>query len=295
MTMNLPKAVSIVNPVSGVETKSNIIKLLSALDGKYFDMTICLTEYQGHGVEIAKQAVSEGVDYIIAVGGDGTVNEVGGAIAGSESALGIIPMGSGNGLARHLNVPINEAGAIEVIKNKNSKHIDFGTANGHPFFCTCGVGFDAAVSEEVRRQRKRGKLMYGKSILKIFQNYQCENYKLTTDSEVFNGPAFTITCANASQYGYNALIAPGADIQDGQMNIIILKPFSPWEVPQTTFQLFTGLLYQNPRHEQIIGSKALIEREKNGIMHVDGDAIETDKNIEVKVIPRGLKVLSGKP
>ena len=293
--MTLSKAVSIINPISGTGAKNHIAKQLSDLDGKEFDMTICWTEYPKHGAKIAKEAAEAGVEYIIAVGGDGTVNEIGGAIAGTNSALGIIPMGSGNGLARHLHVPMSDSGAIEVIRKRNCQYIDYGTANGHQFFCTCGVGFDATVSDGVRLQRKRGKLMYGKSILKIFQNYQCENYKLTTTHEIFNGPAFTITCANASQYGYNALIAPEADIQDGQMNIIILKPLSPWEVPQTTFQLFTGLLYQNPRYEQVIANRVLIEREKNNVMHVDGDAVKTNKNIEIKVIQHGLKVLYGRP
>ena len=293
--MNLPKAVCIINPISGTAAKNNIAKQLSDLHGKEFDMTICWTDYPKHGAKIAKEAAQAGVDYIIAVGGDGTVNEIGGAIAGSESALGIVPMGSGNGLARHLHVPMNDIGAIDIIRKKNCQYIDYGTANGHPFFCTCGVGFDAAVSEEVRKQRKRGKLMYGRSMFKIFQNYVCENYKLTTTNEIFNGPAFTITCANASQYGNNALIAPGADIQDGQMNVIILRPLSPWEVPQTTLQLFTGLLNLNPRYEQIIANRILIEREKSNVMHVDGDAIKTDKNVEIKVIPQGLKVIYGKP
>jgi len=282
----------IINPVSGTKSKEDVSsKIDKSIDSDKYDLEIRKTEYAGHATEIASEAVKNKVDYVIAVGGDGTVNEVAKELINTDVILGIIPSGSGNGLARDLNIPLNRTKAIEILNEDNIRKIDYGVANGEIFFCTCGVGFDALVSEKALSQTKRGVLMYAKNMIDIFLNYKPEKYKITCDEGVFEDEAFVITCANASQYGYNAYIAPHADIQDGKMNIAILKPLSAIDVPQAAIQMFSKNIDNNAKLVELITSDAIIEREKEGVMHLDGNAVQAGKNIHVKIVKQALNVL----
>lgn len=282
----------IINPVSGTSSKQNLPhKIAGAFDAHNVDVHIFITGYAGHGSEIAHKAVREKVDYVIAVGGDGTVNETAKALVGSETVLGIIPMGSGNGLARDLHIPINSGDAIKAMKGENVISIDYGIANDHIFFCTCGVGFDALVSEKASTQKKRGSLMYFRNMLETFFKQKPETYEIITPEGTIKDKAFVVTCANAGQYGNNAFIAPNADIQDGLMNVAILKPLNILEVPQTTLQLFSKNIDSNKNLTEMLSSEVIIKRESDGLMHVDGDPVQTGKDIHVRIIPKGLKVL----
>lgn len=285
------KVYVIINPVSGTKSKKGIPEKLTSFDAHKFDVHIFITRHEGHATQIASSAVSNGVDYVIAVGGDGTINEVAKVLVNTNTVFGIIPSGSGNGLARDLNIPLNINKAIKVLALNNIKNIDYGIANGNIFFCTCGVGFDAQVSEEVLNQSSRGKLMYAKSMLKVYYKFKAEKYKITTPDGTFEDDAFLVTCANASQYGNNGFIAPYADIQDGKMDIAILKPLSPLKLARTGIQLVCKNIRNNSRLVEIITSEACIEREKPGVMHLDGNAIQTEKDIYVKIVQQGLKVL----
>ncbi len=282
----------IINPVSGTSSKQGLpTKIAQALDPHKFDVHIFITGYAGHGSEIASQAIKDKVDYVIAAGGDGTVNEVARTLIGSDIALGIIPMGSGNGLGRELNIPTDAKKALAVIMEENVVSIDYGKANGHIFFCTCGVGFDAVVAEKVSGKKSRGSLMYVKNMFESFIEQKSETYEIICPEGTIKDKAFVVTCANASQYGYNAHIAPHADIQDGLMNISILKPLTILDVPQTTVQLFTRNLDDNKKMIELLTKEATIKREKEGIMHIDGDPIQMGKEIHVIIIPKGLSVL----
>jgi len=281
----------IINPVSGTKSKKNIPHKLLAIDHSEYDVHMIMTRYEGHATQIAMEAVNNRVDCVIAVGGDGTINEVAKALVNTDTVLGIIPSGSGNGLARDLYIPMNYDKAIKIIAEGNVKRIDYGVANGNIFFCTCGVGFDAQVSEKALTQTSRGKLMYAKNMLTTFYNFKPEKYKIESAEGTFEDKAFLITCANASQYGNNAYIAPQADIQDGKMNISILKPLSVVNVPQTAIQMFSRNLGNNSKLVEIITSEVVIHREKEGVMHLDGNALYTEKDIHVKIIQQGLNVL----
>lgn len=290
--MNRKKKIyTIINPISGTKSKKDIPEMLAKMDPYLFDIHFLYTGYEGHATEIAKDAIRDNVDYVIAVGGDGTINEVAIALVNTNVALGIIPCGSGNGLARDLNIPFNFTKAIEIIEEGNVVKIDYGVANGHIFFCTCGVGFDALVSEKILNQSNRGKFMYAKSIFDVYVNFKPEYYKVITPEEEFSDNAFLITCANASQYGYNGYIAPDADIQDGKMNIAILRPLSPIDIPQAAIQLVSRNIGNNSNLVEIVTSKALIERESDGMMHLDGNAIHTDKDIHVEIVKQALHVI----
>ncbi|MBD8389248.1 diacylglycerol kinase family protein [Dysgonomonas sp. BGC7] len=282
----------IINPKSGTSSKQNLPhKIAEGLDAHKFDVHMFITGYAGHGSEIAQQAIKDKVDYVIAAGGDGTVNEVARTLVGSDTTLGIIPMGSGNGLGRDLNIPIDVKKALTVIEEENIISIDYGKVNDRIFFCTCGVGFDAEVAAKSSGKKNRGSFMYLKNMLETFFKQELQTYEITCPEGTIKDKAFVVTCANASQYGYNAHIAPHADIQDGMMNVAILKPLSILDVPQTSIQLFTKKIDESNKMIELITNEVTIKRERAGLMHIDGDPVEMGKEINVKIIPRGLKVL----
>lgn len=290
-TMTRKEVYVIINPVSGTRSKKDIPRYFSALDATRFNVRLLYTEYAGHATEIAKEAVANKADYVIAVGGDGTINETAKALIHSNTALGIVPLGSGNGLARSLSIPLNIAKAIDVIRAGITRPIDYGTINGHVFLCTCGVGFDAEVSENVSNQSKRGRLMYARTMIDTFRRLKPERYTVVTPSATFETDAFLITCANAPQYGNNAYIAPNAKMDDGQMNIVILKPLSVFDLPALVIQMFTKNIGKNRKMTEIIAPEVTILRENEGVIHLDGDARHAGKEINVRIIRSGLNVL----
>lgn len=286
------KVYVIINPVSGTSSKQNFPhRIAKMLDPHRFNVHIFITGYAGHGSEIAKLAIEDNADYVIAVGGDGTVNEVAGTLVDSSTALGIIPLGSGNGLGRDLNIPTDAEKAISAILEENIISIDYGKVNGRIFFCTCGVGFDAEVAAKASGKKSRGSFMYFKNILETFFEQKPQTYEIICPEGTIKDKAFVVTCANASQYGYNAHIAPHADIQDGLMNVAILKPLSILDVPQTSLQLFTKKIDENNKMIELITNEVTIKRQHGGMMHIDGDPVKMGKEIHVKIYPRGLKVL----
>lgn len=217
----------IVNPISGTQGKEAIVKWIERLtDCSKYNYRICRTQYAGHAYELADEAAKKGIDIVVAIGGDGTINEVGRALIDTRTALGIIPCGSGNGLARHLGIPMDVRKAIQLINEGYSECIDYGKIDGHPFFCTCGVGFDAFVSLKFANSGKRGPLTYLENMLHESLTYKPEVYTIENSEGTMQRKAFLIACANASQYGNNAYIAPQASLTDGLMDITILEPFT---------------------------------------------------------------------
>jgi diacylglycerol kinase family enzyme len=214
------KIVFIINPISGTIKKDEIPLMISEeIDADLFDITILHTEYRGHGCELARNYLEKGYDYIVAVGGDGTVNEVAREIIHSTASLGIVPIGSGNGLARHMNIPMNPRKAIAQINHSESILIDYGIVNKQPFFCTCGTGFDAYVSTEFAKGKSRGIMSYIEKMITGYFNYKSQNYHLVGKGIDLKTKAFVMTFANASQWGNNAYIAPQASVQDGMLDI----------------------------------------------------------------------------
>lgn len=291
--MEKTKVCVIINPVSGTESKKSIPEeVASAFDQTKFDIIIRITGYPGHATEIAKEAVNEKFAYVLTAGGDGTVNEVAKALVNTDTILGIIPFGSGNGLARDLLISMDSEKAIQTILDGNVRTIDYGSANEHIFFCTCGVGFDAFISDKFAEEKKRGPLGYVRNIVEGVIEFKSEEYEITHDEGTLNERAFLLTCANASQYGNEVYIAPGADMEDGKMNVSILKPLNPNEIPQTTLQLFTKNIDKNSKMISLLTSNLTIKRKEAGILHVDGEPVKTGKDIEVKIYHKGLKVFA---
>lgn len=286
------KAVFIINLNSGNSSKEAIPGLIDqTLDKEKFDYELVVTQYAGHASEIAAKAKDEGVDLVVAIGGDGTVNEVARAIVHSQTALGIIPCGSGNGLARHLQLPMNVKKAIETINVCEVHELDYGIINGFPFFCTCGMGFDAYVSQKFAEAGKRGPITYVENVLREGLKYKPETYVLQDENGTIKHKAFLISCANASQYGNNAYIAPQASMSDGLMDIIIMEPFDVFEAPQISIDMFNKTLNKNSKIKTFKCQKLHIHRSKPGVIHFDGDPVMTGADIDVELVPKGIRIV----
>ena len=282
----------IVNPKSGTQSKEHILHLLDEkLDRMKFLSEIVYTEYAGHAIEIAAQKAKENEFAVVAIGGDGTINEIARSLVHTKTALGIIPCGSGNGLARHLQIPMEAKKAIEIINGGVLDVIDYGKINDVPFFCTCGVGFDAFVSLKFAKAGRRGPLTYLEKTLLESLKYQPETYELETEDGTLKYKAFLIACGNASQYGNNAYIAPQATLTDGLLDVTILEPFTVLDVPSLSFQLFNKTIDQNSRIKTFRCRKLRIHRTKPGVVHFDGDPMMMGEDIEVKVFKEELQVI----
>ncbi len=286
------KAVFVINLNSGTSSKSAIPGLIEDnIDKEKFDYEIVVTQYAGHASEIAAKVKGDGTDIVVAVGGDGTVNEVARAIVHSRTALGIIPCGSGNGLARHLLLPMNVKKAIEVLNECEIRSLDYGIINGYPFFCTCGMGFDAFVSQKFAEAGKRGPITYVENVLREGLKYQPETYILQDENGTIKHKAFLISCANASQYGNNAYIAPQASMSDGLLDVIIMEPFDVFEAPQISIDMFNKTLDKSSKIKTFKCRKLHIHRSKPGAIHYDGDPAMTGEDIDVELVPKGINII----
>lgn len=286
------KIVFVFNPISGSHRLIPVIPIIERFVNRdLYDFSIVSTKYRGHATELASEYAAKKYDAVIAVGGDGTVNEVGCGLIGTDTALGIIPCGSGNGLARHLGISLDPFKAVKWFDKSIFTEIDYGMIEDHPFFCTCGVGFDAKVTDVFSKAGSRGILTYMESILKEIATYHNETYKLSFDNSSETFEAFFITCANADQWGNNAFIAPTASLKDGMLDVIAAHPFSVVDAPLIAFQLFNKLIDKNPNVSVRKCQGLTITRVSEGPAHYDGEPVVLGKEIHVKLIPEGLKVL----
>jgi YegS/Rv2252/BmrU family lipid kinase len=290
-TLMKKRLLFIVNPISGTSDKDSLPGLINKhLDLSRFDYQIKLTEYPGHATEIAKEA-QQHFDTVIAVGGDGTVNEVARGLINSDTVMGIIPCGSGNGLARHLLLPLNMKKSICMINQGKIRNLDYGTINGHPFFCTCGMGFDAFIAEEFALAGKRGPVTYVQKVMRDWFKYKPETYEITDERGTRLVTAFLITIGNASEYGNRAYICPKASINDGLLDVTIIKPFKFSAAPRMALQLFRKTLDVNPHVTTYTSKHIHIRRSGPGVVHYDGDPVKAGTDIDVAIHEKGLKVI----
>lgn len=280
------------NPISGTIRKSGIPKIIEkTLDKEYYEFSIAETNYSGHAYEIAKDAKEKGFYAVVAVGGDGTVNEVAKAIVHSDTALGILPCGSGNGLARHLMLPLDIQKAVEVINMHTEHDLDYGLINNIPFFCTCGMGFDAFISMKFAEAGKRGPVTYLENILREGLKYKPETYEIIDENGTSIRRAFLISCANASQYGNNAYIAPQASMSDGLLDITIMEPLDMIEASQISIDMFNKTLNNNSKIKTFKTKHIQVHREKAGFIHYDGEPVMTDADVDISVVNKGIKII----
>lgn len=281
----------IINPISGTGKKQGLdTKVEKAMGALGYDVDVRVTTCRGDATRLAAEAVSKSYGAVLAAGGDGTVNETAQALCGSDVTFGIIPSGSGNGLARHINIPVNVDAALDVIARGIVAKCDYGTVNSRPFFCTFGVGFDAAVSHSFAKQSRRGMFSYIKSALTSYIKYKPDTYTISANGKVLTEKAFVVACCNASQYGNNAYIAPKASITDGLLDIIIIHQGSPIDTAMVGMDLFTGYIDSNTLIHSLRAPAAVIYRQNEGPAHIDGEPMMMEDIMDIKCHHEGLKV-----
>lgn len=234
--------------------------------------------------------LSNGSKEFVVMGGDGTVNNAASLLSGKDANLGIIPAGSGNGLARHLQIPMLFQKALGLIKSHKVKTIDYGLINFQPFFCTAGLGFDATIARSFAEQGTRGLATYLKVILKEFTNYKSEKYLLKFSGQYVEVEAFLLTLANAGQFGSHALISPDASINDGFLNLCLISEFPKILAPVVGTQLISGKLNDSSFYETIRVKEIVIQRKAPGWVHLDGEPHQMPDRLHVKVVPSNLRV-----
>ncbi len=282
----------IINPISGTAKKDGLdAKAEKAMRAAGYNVDVRFTTCRGEATRLAAEAVAKGYDSVIAAGGDGTINETAQALCGTAVKFGIIPAGSGNGLARHIGIPVNVDAALDVISRGIVAKCDYGTVNNLPFFCTFGVGFDAAVSHNFAKQSRRGLFTYLKSAFTQYINYKPDTYTISANGKILTERAFVVACCNASQYGNNAYIAPKASITDGLLDIIIIHQGSPIDTAMVGMDLFTGYIDSNTLIHTLRAPAAVIYRSNEGPAHIDGEPMMLDDIMDVKCHHHGLNVL----
>jgi YegS/Rv2252/BmrU family lipid kinase len=280
----------IVNPISGGKDKSGIVaSVRKHLDASLYRPTFHFTERAGEAESFAHNCKA---DVVVAVGGDGTVSEVARGLVGTEKTLGIIPCGSGDGLALHLGISRTPAKAVKTLNEAAEARIDVASLNGRPFFCTAGMGLDADVSLDFARSTQRGLARYIELAWEEWKHHPGDQYTITSDTgETWSGKAVFVTIANANQWGNQARIAPMASLQDGLLDAIVVRPFSTVEIPDLAARLMTGLAPTSRHFLHFSGSQISIHRELSGAVHCDGDPFEDGTDFTLSVMHAALKVL----
>lgn len=274
----------IINPISGKGLKDNIIAELEKQGFRYG-----ITQYAGHAEKLARECAEP---IVFAVGGDGTVNEVGRGLLGSDKVLGILPCGSGDGLARCLGISHRITRAISLAENGRQLPLDVGYINGKPFFSVCGVGFDADVSKRFAESGRRGVITYIEEAYKLWRTFKPAQFSISIDGRQWSQEAVLITVGNSNQWGNEAKVTPHADISDGILDITVLDMFHNIELPHLATMLMVGNCDASSRVHCYRGKSIVIERETDGAVHFDGDWFITSRRIEIDIHPAELKVLA---
>ncbi|MCX6232015.1 MAG: diacylglycerol kinase family lipid kinase [Bacteroidetes bacterium] len=290
--MEKQKIVFIINPISGIVKKENIgNQIIMYLDKEKYNYQIAYTEFAKHAIELSKQHVENGADIIVAVGGDGSINEVVNGLKGSKVKLGIIPLGSGNGLARFLKIPFQIKEAIEVINKANTIAIDTVNVNEIVFVSIAGIGFDALVAKRFAKYHKRGFWSYLTIATKEYRMYRPRKYELTINGEIITRRALMVVFANSDQFGYNTSIAPHASIEDGLVDVCIVKKIPVYKMFFFVQLLFLKQLYKTKYLEIIKTDEVFITRKRNKVVNIDGDPVKIAKDLHIKVNHLALNVI----
>ncbi len=255
------------------------------------DAKVELTQRPRHATDLAREAVANGCGLVVAIGGDGTLNETAAAMVNAPAVFALIPCGSGNGLARHLGLPGPRKGAYENLLTGAVRSIDTGEANGVPFFNVMGLGFDAEISSRFNKLTKRGLSAYVKTGIKAWRTYEPSRYTVTAGDQTLDEDAFIVAVANSDQYGNNCYVAPGARVDDGRLNLTLLKKVNLLNALPLVARMFLGRMDGTPSVARLESDRFLIQRSSPGPIHTDGEVHEMPAEIEVRVKPSSLQVL----
>ena len=284
----------IINRIAGTSSIPNFESLVNkTLNSKLFSTDFYYTEYHRHAEVIAKELVSQQVPFIIAVGGDGTVNQIGAQLIGSSSSLGVIPTGSGNGFARHLKLPMAMEEAIKLINKRTIKTIDTGIINDIPFLNVAGVGFDGHVSNVFHGYGKRGLSGYAKIILKEFSSFKSQKIVLETEDGEFKQEAFMVCFANGQQFGNRIYISPKASMSDGKLDVCVLKKPQFSYIPRMFYKMINKRELPDKYFKDYKARTILLTHNFN-YFHIDGEPFDAPSELRVKCNPSSLTVLVSK-
>ena len=280
----------IINPISGGKKKHSIPALIEEhLNEELFDYNVWIWDHVDALQNEVEKLKSERYDGIIAVGGDGTINQIARKLIGSQMFIGFIPMGSGNGLTRQLKIPQEPSEAIAHLNKCKVKEIDTAEINGQPFVNVAGVGFDARVSRSFAKSKKRGLLNYSRCVIGEYREAQNADYKITIDNRERNVKAFMLSIANGAQWGNDFFVAPNASLDDGVLDVVIMSKPSLTKIPKLMVDLNRQQIQDNSLVEIVKGRDIRIQCTQE-VAHVDGEAGEEDTDFSVKVKPLSLKV-----
>lgn len=287
----------LINPVSGGKTKEHIPTLIKRHFKKFgIEPKITVTSSEKETIDCAQDSVKSNTKFIVAVGGDGTINNIARHVTNTQSIMGIIPLGSGNGFARELGLYGNVSKALSILTTKNIRTIDTAIVNGNFFNNLAGVGFDAHIGNLFANSDTRGFKTYAKLALREFNSYKPHRYQVEIDGKiVFNGNALLITVCNGPQFGNNAYIAPGAKLDDGLLDICVVKRFPVWASPGVGIAMFTANAHVLPWLQRFSGKSISIHRENEDYINLDGEPVRMDANLNFEIKPNTLKVLAPKP
>lgn len=281
----------VINPHSGTLSKRGLDTWLpQRLTRMGYQVDVRHTAGPGHATEIAAEAAARGDYGVLACGGDGTVNEVAAGLVGTTTALGILPAGSGNGLARHIGIPVDVELSTRVIAADNILACDYGTVNGRPFFCTFGMGFDAAVSHRFAKKHRRGLNSYISSAIDEFIKYHPNKYEIIAGDHIITERAFLVSVCNASQYGNNAFIAPAASIRDGQLDVTIVYDGNILENAWTGVEMLTGSIGNHGKIRTFRIPALTVRRAAPGPAHIDGDPLHLPAELDIRCHPAAIRI-----
>lgn len=286
------KILFIINPNSGHKRGADIIELIPQyIDSSKFEYSYELTTHGKHAIDIASRAVQNNIDIVAAVGGDGLVNEVFQNLVNTDVAFTVIPIGSGNGVARSLGIPMNIKKAIEQLKNGKLTKIDTVLFNDQPYLGVAGIGFDGFIAWEFAKIEKRGFWSYVKLIIKQMKAFRSSAYIVKDGKNEWSFNAFIVTIANGQQYGNNAFVAPEAKLNNGQLDLVIVKKHLKWLSPLLAIQVMTGNINKSRHVETIRASKFEINTSYT-YAHIDGEPILAKTRNYIEVLPSSLNIFS---
>jgi diacylglycerol kinase family enzyme len=252
---------------------------------------VVLTTRPRHAAELTAAALADGCELIVAVGGDGTLNEIAAGLVGTPAVFGLVPCGSGNGLGRHLGIHGPVEHALRILRTGRPRLIDTGLAEGHPFFTVAGLGFEADVSDRFNRLARRGFLRYLTTSATTFLNHRSQRCGIEHGGLRTELRVFTLAVANCDQYGNNARIASGASVEDGRLDLVAVPPVTPWNALPLLARLFFGTLDRSRRVVRFRGTRFVVHRAAPGLIHTDGETHSAPARVEFTVRPQSLRVL----
>jgi YegS/Rv2252/BmrU family lipid kinase len=290
--MSKQKIRFIINPISGKKHKDHLPSQIEThLDLTKFDYEITVSEYAGHAKVLAQEAIDAHYDILAVAGGDGSINEVGTRLIGTDIALAVIPCGSGNGLSRCLNIPLDPVKAIQIINGNHKRKIDTVEVNGLPFISISGTGYDAKVAEDYSKDPRRGFETYFKYILRNFITMKEQQYSIVMPDETLETKAFFISFANSNQMGYDVPISPKASLWDGLVDLCIVQKPNPLELPIMGGFMLDGMMDKAPKVKIIQTPEATIIRPNADVINLDGESIMMEKDLHIKVNPLSLNII----